>query len=60
MDWLKFCTMTPLEEQAVERNICPKCHRKTLAHKHDDGEQDWMQCRDCLTVYVLPARRLVG
>lgn len=59
-DWLKFATMSKLAEQVVDTGTCPKCHKKTLAEKHNDSEIRWLQCSACLCVYGMPARRLIG
>src|SRR5688500_9955042 len=59
-DWLKTAVMHRLQEQVVEQGICSKCHTKTLQSKHIGGELEWFLCSDCLTVFALPERRLVG
>lgn len=59
-DYIKLATLTPLQEQVVDRDICPKCHSKTLNVPYVCEGQEWCQCTKCLRVYVRHERRLTG
>ena len=50
-DWIKPAVITKLQQQALDVNICPKCHTKTLADVSVKGLiAD--QCTNCLCVYI--------
>jgi ribosomal protein L37AE/L43A len=52
-DFIKFAIMKPLQQQVVERGVCPKCHKKTLRHVHTCEHFSSWQCTKCLHVYML-------
>lgn len=55
LDFLKFSTLKPLQEQAAQLGICPNCHKKTLTHRVTNELGRCMQCTGCTNIYVLPA-----
>lgn len=53
LDFIKVHVASPLQLFVAGMGVCPKCHKKTLVHRHDDDSYVWMQCTKCHNVYML-------
>ena len=54
-DMIKTAIMSPLQERVSLLGVCPYCHKKTLARKHEQADMAFDQCADCLRIYVVNA-----
>lgn len=53
--FLSVKAMTPLEQQVVAIDCCPRCHSKTLDKMHRGGGMQFLLCTSCQHCWVVSA-----
>ena len=58
--YLRFESISLLQEQVTALNICSKCHTKTLIEKYKNENVTAYQCSSCLTAYLFKSSKDAG